>query len=137
MRTSIGNRWREVTKNHLIVVDCEYRQRYCPPRRGSTSPRRLKHRSSGFSAAARHNITYYVRKQYKYTTRRRRPPKIIVGTLRRDRRPYRSAFRQPMPLSDTDDNGASFEQRSASRRRRGCDRCSKPFLRRPALCCDG
>jgi hypothetical protein len=25
------------------------------------------------------------------------------------RRPYRSAFRQPMPLSDADDNGASFE----------------------------
>jgi hypothetical protein len=25
------------------------------------------------------------------------------------RRPYRSAFHQPMPLSDADDNGASFE----------------------------
>ena len=41
--------------------------------------------------------------------RRRRPPKIIAGTLQRNRRPHRLAFRQPTTLSDVDGSGASFE----------------------------
>jgi hypothetical protein len=41
--------------------------------------------------------------------KRRCPPKIIVGTLRRDRRPHRLAFRQPTTFSDSDGNGASFD----------------------------
>jgi hypothetical protein len=36
-------------------------------------------------------------------------PKIIVGTLRRNRRPHRLAFRQPTTFSEADDSGASFE----------------------------
>jgi len=50
--------------------------RYCPPRRNSTSPRRLKHRRGGFSVVACHNITYYAHEQYKHKTRRRCRPKF-------------------------------------------------------------
>ena len=121
MRTSIGNRWREVTKNHSIIVDCEYHRRYCPPRWAGTSPRRMKRRRNGFSPAACRNTAHYVCKQYN------EQEDDDAGQNNRwylghDRRPYRSAFRQPMPLSDADDNGASLSTRSARRRRRGCDR---------------
>ena len=68
----------------------------------------MKRRRNGFSPAACRNTAHYVCKQYneQEDDNAGQNNRWYLG---HDRRPYRSAFRQPMPLSDADDNGASFE----------------------------
>ena len=108
MRTITSHRWREMTKNHLFFVDCVFHRRYCPPRQGGTSPRRMKHMRSDFSVAVCHKTAHCLHETYKCTTRRRCRPNNRYHIAAQLWRLYRSAFRRPMPLSDEDDSGPSF-----------------------------
>ena len=79
----------------------------------------MEYMRGDFSAAARHNITYYAHERYKHTTRRRCRPKIghrwQIIAIRAS--PLDDIHRKLNHLRNRD--GASNEPPAEARRRRG------------------